>query len=109
MTVSDRILAQMKSQNLSYGELSARAGLAKSAVHRYATGLTDKVPTEALWKLAHALGVTPAYLTGWEEEKPHTLAALFEGEEFSEEELREIEDFIRFVKSKRPRDDAKDL
>ena len=58
-------------------------------------------PTEALEKLAKALGVTPAYLTGWEEEHPHTLAAHFEGEEFSEDELREIEAFVRFVKSRR--------
>ncbi len=103
MNVSERILSQMKLQKLSYGELAAKAGLAKSAVHRYATGLTDKVPTEALERLAHALGVTPSYLTGWQEEEPHTLAAHFEGEEFSEDELREIEDFVRFVKSKRPR------
>ena len=100
MTVSDRIRAQMTLLHLSYGELAAATGLAKSAVHRYATGQTDKVPTEALEKLAQALGVTPAYLTGWEE-RPHTLAAHFEGEEFSEEELKEIEDFVRFVKSKR--------
>lgn len=102
MTVSDRIRAQMKLLDLSYGELAAAAGLAKSAVHRYATGQTDKVPTEALEKLARALGVTPAFLTGWEE-RPHTLAAHFEGEEFSDEELKEIEDFVRFVKSKRDR------
>ena len=100
MTVSDRIRAQMQLRNLSYGELAAATGLAKSAVHRYATGQTDKVPTEALEKLARALGVTPAYLTGWDE-RPHTLAAHFEGEEFSEAELQEIEDFVRFVKSKR--------
>ena len=54
-----------------------------------------------LAKLAEALGVTPAYLTGWEQQSPHTLAAHFEGEEFSEDELREIEDFVRFVKSRR--------
>ena len=101
MTVSDRILKQMQLRGLSYGELSAATGLAKSAIHRYATGQTDKVPTEALEKLARALGVSPAYLTGWETECPSTLAAHFEGEEFSEEELREIEDFVRFVKSKR--------
>lgn len=108
MNVSDRIRTQMKLQNLSYGELSARTGLAKSAIHRYATGLTDKVPTEALRKLAHALGVSPSYLTGWEEDAPHTLAAHFEGEEFSDEELREIEDFVRFVKSKRPHGSGKE-
>lgn len=103
MTVSDRIRAKMNELGLSYGEVSAATGLAKSAVHRYATGSTDKVPTEALEKLAHVLGVTPAYLTGWEQERPHTLAAHFEGEEFSDEELKEIEDFVRFVKSKRAR------
>ncbi len=100
MTVSERIREQMKLRALSYGELSASTGLAKSAIHRYATGQTDKIPTEALEKLAAALGVTPAFLTGWEDQ-PHTLAAHFEGEEFTEDELREIENFVRFVKSRR--------
>ena len=100
MTVSERIRAQMTLMGLSYGELADKTGLAKSAVHRYATGLTDKVPTEALEKMARALGVTPAYLIGWEE-RPHTLAAHFEGEEFTDEELHEIENFVRFVKSRR--------
>ncbi len=101
MTVSERIREQMTLLDLSYGELSAKTGLTKSAIHRYATGHTDKIPTEALEKLAQALGVTPAFLTGWEQERPHTLAAHFEGEEFSDEELKEIADFVRFVKSKR--------
>ena len=100
MTVSDRIRAQMERLNLSYGELALATGLSKSAIHRYATGQTYKVPTEALDKLAEALHVTPAYLTGWEE-APGILAAHFEGESFSAEEWREIEDFVRFVKSRR--------
>ena len=99
-TVSDRIRAQMERLSLSYGELAQATGLSKSAVHRYATGSTDKVPTEALEKLARALHVTPSYLTGWEE-APRVLAAHFEGEDFTAEEWREIEDFVRFVKSKR--------
>ena len=103
MTVSERIRKQMELLSLSYGELAEKTGLAKSAVHRYATGLTDKIPTEALEKLAKALGVTPAYLTGWEDASKGTLAAHFEGEEFTEDELREIENFVRFVKSRRSR------
>ena len=101
MTVSERIRAQMELRGLSYGELANTTGLAKSAIHRYATGQTDKIPTNALAKLAEALGVTPAYLTGWEQQRPHTLAAHFEGEEFSDEELKEIDAFVRYVKSKR--------
>lgn len=99
-TVSDRIRAQMERLSLSYGELAQATGLSKSAVHRYATGSTDKVPTEALEKLARALHVTPSYLTGWEEE-PKVLAAHFDGKDFTEEEWQEIEDFVRFVKSRR--------
>ena len=100
MTVSDRIRAQMELLGLSYGELALATGLSKSAVHRYATGQTDKVPTEALEKLASALHVTPSYLTGWSEDT-QILAAHFEGERFSAEEWQEIEDFVRFVKSRR--------
>jgi len=48
MTVSERIRTQMTTLGLSYGELSARTGLTKSAIHRYATGQTDKIPTDAL-------------------------------------------------------------
>jgi transcriptional regulator with XRE-family HTH domain len=99
-TVSDRIRAQMERLRLSYGEVAQRTGLSKSAVHRYATGGTDKVPTEALEKLASALHVTPAYLTGWEE-APQVLAAHFDGKDFTAEEWQEIEDFVRFVKSRR--------
>ena len=101
MTVPERIRERMKLLHLSYGDLAAATGLAKSAVHRYATGQTDKIPTDALEKMARALGVTPAYLTGWSQDAAGTLAAHFEGEEFSAEELREIEEFVRFVKSKR--------
>ena len=65
MTVSERIRTQMKLLDLSYGELSLATGLTKSAIHRYATGQTDKIPTEALEKLARALRVTPAFLRIW--------------------------------------------
>ena len=99
-SVSDPIRAQMERLSLSYGELAQATGLSKSAVHRYATGSTDKVPTEALEKLARALHVTPSYLTGWEEE-PKVLAAHFDGKDFTEEEWQEIEDFVHFVKSRR--------
>lgn len=100
MTVSDRIREKMQELDLSYGELALATGLSKSAVHRYATGQTDKIPTEALERLAAALHVTPAYLTGWEEHSP-ALAAHFNGEEFSAEEWQEIEEFVRFVRSRR--------
>ena len=39
-------------------------------------------------------------ITGWEEE-PKVLAAHCDGKDFTQEEWQEIEDFVRFVKSRR--------
>ena len=38
---------------------------------------------------------------GWDEEKPTTLAAHFDGDEYTEDELDEIKQFAEFVKGKR--------
>lgn len=63
-----RIYESIKNANLSYGELSQITGIAKSALHRYATGQTQKIPIEAVSLIADATGVSTAYLMGWEEE-----------------------------------------
>ncbi len=102
MTVCDRIREQMERLSLSYGELAHLTGLSKSAIHRYATGQTDKIPADALEKLARALRVTPAFLSGWTEDGTTLLAAHFDGTDFTKEEWQEIEEFVRFVKSRRP-------
>ena len=38
---------------------------------------------------------------GWDEEKPTTLAAHFDGDEYTKDELDEIKQFAEFVKGKR--------
>ena len=51
---------------------------------------------------AKALKTTPQELMGWDEpEKPTTIAAHFDGDEYTPEELDEIKAFAEFVKSKR--------
>jgi len=42
-------------------------GIPKSAIQRYATGETEKIPLDRLELLAQALGISSAYLMGWEE------------------------------------------
>ncbi len=66
-TVSERLLCAIKDKDASYGELSAATNIPKSAIQRYATGETEKIPIDRLELLAKALGITPAYLLGWED------------------------------------------
>lgn len=66
-TISNRILSLMKSKELSYGTLSLMTGIPKSALQRYATGETEKIPINRLQIIAKALNVSAEYLMGWDE------------------------------------------
>lgn len=63
--LSEKILALINHQEISYGELSSSTGISKSALQRYATGETEKIPLQRLEIIAKALGTTAAALTGW--------------------------------------------
>ena len=63
---SKKIFGLMQEQNKSYGELSELTGIPKSALQRYATGQTGKIPAERIEIIAKALNTTPAFLLGWD-------------------------------------------
>ena len=65
--ISNRILNIILTKDISYGELSTLTGIPKSALQRYATGETEKIPIDRLELIAKALGTTTAYLMGWED------------------------------------------
>lgn len=63
---SDKILSRLSEKNMSYGELSRRTGIPKSALQRYAVGETEKIPVDRLEQIAYALDTSPAELMDWE-------------------------------------------
>lgn len=65
--IASRIFDAMQKRNLSYGELSAITGIPKSALQRYATGETGKIPLDRIEAIAKATNVTAAYLLGWQD------------------------------------------
>ena len=65
-----RIYSSIQNSGLSYGELSQLTGIAKSALHRYATGQTQKIPLTAVEKIANATGVSTSWLMGLSENEP---------------------------------------
>lgn len=61
----ERILERMEIEDISYGELSKKTGIAKSALQRYATGETTKIPIDRIEKISYALKTAPEYIIGW--------------------------------------------
>ena len=66
--ISKRILELLSKKDMSYGELSKLTGIPKSALQRYATGETEKIPIDRLELIAKYLNVDAAYLMGWTDE-----------------------------------------
>ena len=64
--ISKRILETIMRKDISYGDLSDKTGISKSALQRYATGQTEKIPIDRLEKIASAIGVTTSFLMGWD-------------------------------------------
>ncbi len=94
--IARRLSALIQESGMTYRDLSDMTGIPKSAIQRYATGGTEKIPVDRIIKLSGALGTTPEALLGWESEiKTHpqlserVLRRLREDPEF-----REVFDFL---------------
>ncbi|MDV3051901.1 hypothetical protein NLV77_000836 [Staphylococcus ureilyticus] len=109
MRTNDEIITVIKTtlneQNMSLSELARRVGMAKSAVSRY-LNLTREFPLNRAEDFAKALHISTEYLLGFDESEQEqsqqdTIAAHFDKEDLTEDEMKEVEDFINYLKSKR--------
>jgi len=106
MTIGERIRQRRKEIGMSVDELAEKLGKNRATIYRYESDEIENMPITVLEPLARALNVSPAYLMGWEDEPvskaPTTIAAhLPEGVELTEEDMKQINDFIQFVISKK--------
>lgn len=86
-------------RGLSQKEVAENIGVAKSTYSLYESG--NREPNvQTIKKIADLLNVSADDLLGIEDE-PQTIAAHFDGNEYTVEELEEIRAFAEFVKSKR--------
>lgn len=102
MTLSDRIQQLINENNISQSELEKKLGFGKGTISKWKG--TTAPSADKLQKIAEHFGVTIDYLmTGqsYGNSGPKTLAAHFDGEELSEEEMEEILNYVEFVKSRR--------
>lgn len=90
--------ARLKS-GFSQKDVAENIGVAKSTYSLYESGSREP-NVNTIKRIASYLNVSADELLGINDE-PITLAAHFDGDEYTEEELDEIRQFAEFVKNKR--------
>lgn len=110
----ERNLKQVDILNLAKKYTKDGIKISKTDLSQYVNGKTEP-RQDKLYILAEALNVSEAWLMGYdisrerpsnndrevEIQEPETIAAHHDGEEWTEEELEEIERFKEFIKNKR--------
>lgn len=100
MSFTDRLEYLMQRNGIkNKSELAKISGIPYTTIDGFYKKGSDNVKLSTLKKLSKCLHCSLDYLA--EEDEPVTIAAHFEGEDFTEEEIAEIQSFIDFVKSKR--------
>ena len=90
--------ARLKS-GISQKDLAENIGVAKSTYSLYESGKREP-NVDTIKKIASSLNVSADTLLGIDNE-PTTLAAHFEGDEYTESEMEEIRNSAAFVKNRR--------
>ena len=86
-------------KGLSQKDIAEKIGVAKSTYSLYESG--NREPNvQTIKRIADILNVSADELLGINDE-PITLAAHFDGSEYTEEELNRIKEFAAFVKASR--------
>ena len=67
--MAHKIKELRKSKNMTLEEVAVIVGVGKSTVRKWETGMIANMKRDKIAALARALGTTPAYLMGWEEEQ----------------------------------------
>lgn len=102
MSFTDKLDALMAERGINKSILSKESGIPYTTIAGFYTKGTDNVKLSTLKKLSSYLECSIDYLADDElNEEPTTLAAHFDGEEYTESELEEIKNFAAFVKNRR--------
>ncbi len=102
MSLTDKLDALMTERSLTKAELARESGIPYTTIDGFYKKGTDNAKLSTLKKLCAYFNCSLDYLTGTSSESsPNTIAAHFDGEEYTSEELEEIRQFAAFVKNKR--------
>lgn len=92
----DKINEYKKKLGLTTEELSKQSGVPIGTLNKILSGATKDPKLETLKSIARVLGLT---LNDFDDDTPITIAAHFNGSDFTEEQLNRIKAFAAFLKT----------
>lgn len=113
MEIKDLIKKRRIELGMTMKELGDAVGVSEATISRYESGQIANMKRTTIIALSKVLGIPTAHFIDCGNEEPindtiqnksyvpETIAAHFEGKEFTEEDLSDIARFIDFVASKR--------
>lgn len=104
-TFSNRLNQAMRIRNIKAAELSDKTGISKSSLSEYINGKYE-AKQDGVYLLAKALDVSEAWLMGLDvpmERNSFRFASSngIDVEGLDEEDIKEINEFVKFIKSKK--------
>ena len=102
MGLTDKLDILMKERNINKAELARESGIPYTTIDGFYKKGADNAKLSTLKKLCAYFGCSLDFLADDSViEEPTTIAAHFEGEDYTEAEMDEILKFAEFVKAKR--------
>ena len=102
MGLTDKLDLLMKERNINKAELARESGVPYTTIDGFYKKGSENAKLSTLKKLCAYFGCSLDFLADDNiKEEPTTLAAHFDGNDFTEEELDEIRNFAEFVKNRR--------
>ncbi|WP_071126259.1 LexA family protein [Peptoniphilus lacydonensis] len=68
MNIGNRIKRKRLENKLTLEELGKKADVSRATMQRYESGKITNIPSDRIERISEALGVSPAYLMGWEDD-----------------------------------------
>lgn len=99
--VAKNLLYYRKKNKITQKELADKLGVKHNAISAWENGV-NSIDIDTLFQVCKIFGITVNDMYDIKNSpNPNTLAAHFDGEEYTESELNEIRQFAEFVKNKR--------
>lgn len=99
-TIAKSLLYYRKKNKITQKALAEQLGVKHNAISAWENGV-NSIDIDTLFRVCKIFGVTVNDMYEMTSSEPTTIAAHFDGDEYTEDELDEIRQFAEFVKNKR--------
>lgn len=101
MGLTDKLDILMKKRNINKAELARESGVPYTTIDGFYKKGSENAKLSTLKKLCSYFDCSLDYLADDNVNEPRTMAAHFDGDEYTEEEITKIKEYAAFVKANR--------